>query len=342
MKKITVDNQQFLFFGSQPYAYEFDSSLAGVGVVQEQKLFYMTLDKAIGEECIAVVEKVLQAEGYAVNHENFISCLETLRCGSLCDTGQAVQNNCIAFDLPNPKRKGRLLSSFYEEVSKYENAIHDLQAKVGKGNDTKSDLNEEEARSLRKENNSLKAQIQELLAEVSELQKKSSSTDKALLDQNLLPQNFKSAQVKDIDHKKRQVCAVIGRKKVFIPFALLDSMPEISSHVMLYMPSEVPSKLICFEKYAEISYRIATVMKQRGNVIKVKDSHRESHEYSAKNKIEKSQFQSLKREEQCLVGFFNDEFINIKPLESFLDSNYAMKIQKQILDHHLGAQGGNE
>ena len=108
-----------------------NKSLSVVDVDEDQKFFYMSIDRALFSSPVSTIKSVLDAHGFVANLENILSCLDSFsfaihaRCTARDDSNGAAHDvkeylPCIRFELPQKHKVGETLQSFYDEISRYD------------------------------------------------------------------------------------------------------------------------------------------------------------------------------------------------------------------------------
>lgn len=94
---------------------EINKNLSAVAFDNDDKFFYMTVDKILFSDPASAIRTVLEAHGYVPNLENILSCLDSFKFAAYVKTANKtnLETNpvkaqeylpCIKFELPQKKQ----------------------------------------------------------------------------------------------------------------------------------------------------------------------------------------------------------------------------------------------
>ena len=329
-----------------------NKNLSAVGFDTDEKFFYMTMDKAVFSDPVSTIQTVLDAHGFVPNLENILSCLDSFNFSvqtrissksDVADTPVKVQEYlpCIRFELPHKNKVGKILQSFYDEISKYESRTsenHDLawapDPELKKAKDLIA-----EVKALKAENKDLNKQISDLTYQLSIEQKSLSRASKALDSQRVLPDNAKICRVDDVDLKQRKVKVKCNRKVIDIPTHMLDRVPDYQARCLITFDEdeESPLGIIFFnnEELGDLEKRTAELLYVKGDSFKARDSMRNEFQIKAVNSMEAETIQALGRGKKVVISISDGYIVRFSVLGATDSDQFTSQIQEQYIVHDI-------
>lgn len=326
----------------------YTATVSSIGVDEGKHFFWATMDKVLFKHPVEVITTVLQANGYVVNLENLLGCLEkmtfairTKPTNKLNKKQQPVVRNfnfCVHFPLPEKKRVGELLKLFYEEIEAYESALATLQGKsLSKGGSKKeltvAELREENA-ALHGENEALKAELKAMANKLAELKHRNEHASATIESQNLLPDKMRIAKVRAINVEERHVALKSAGTTFHVPLATLPTVPEVGTKCLVHVEAGMVKGAFFYEK-AGIPYkiRLGEVLHVKQDVCKLRDDSRRTWILRARNDFEQEQIRKLRRETKLLLYLFKNTIVRFEECQW---SNTA--IHEQLVEEAITTQ----
>lgn len=316
--------------------------LSHVGFDEETKTFEASCDKIVFKSLGEMIGTVLLANGFKVNLENLLSCLDQLKFGVRARlTARDVEETkpspkmilpALQFGMPQKARIGEWLGQFYKEISIYEAKITELQNTLAGKNTDK----EESPAQLRKEIQRLKAENQDLQERTAELarklldaQRSQAHFSRALESQNLLPDNMRLGVVREILWDDRQLTVRSGRKSWQVPFGVVQQLPREDDPCLVYTEdAQVKGFFIYGRQVEPLMNRGAQVLAKHEDAIKLRDDLRREWMIRPANDDERRSFSALTRGEQVLMSFAQDRFIRLQPLQAVAQDWFTDRVQE--------------
>lgn len=315
--------------------------LSSIGFEGKGGTFTATIDKLGFRQLVEVVTTVLQANGYALNLENILACIDRLRLAARVrlTAKSAIEHPpkaklfspCIRFDLPVKDRIGPLLSKFYAEIDAYESEIARLQVREGKIEDrTVSQLKREIAQ-LNKENDGLRQKLAEVSRELALLRRDHTDLTQAFESQNLLPKNVRSATVTKLNFLSRHIELKSGLKTFQVPLASLYGVPEErQSCLVSVVDGQVEGVLFHAEASTPLDVRMAKVLFVEDDVCKMRDESRRNWLLHAANPVERDLTHQLQRGDRVLLYFYNEHLVRLMPCSKSNAKQFTHNVQEAI------------
>lgn len=329
-----------------------NKNLSAVGYDNDEKFFYMTMDKALFSDPVSTIRTVLDAHGFVPNLENILSCLDSFnfsartRVSSKSDaenTPLKVQEYlpCIRFELPHKNRVGDILQSFYDEIAKYESKNadnHELawapDPELKKAKDLMA-----EVKALKTENQELNKQLSELTYQLSLEQKSLSRASKALDSQRVLPDNAKICRVDSVDLKQRKVKVKCNRKVIDIPTHMLDRVPDYQARCLITFDEdeESPLGIIFFnnEELGDLEKRTAELLYVKDDTFKARDSMRNEFQIKAVNSMEAKTIETLGRGMKVVISISDGYIVRFSVLGSADPGQFTSQVLEQYIVHDI-------
>ncbi|MCW8899792.1 MAG: hypothetical protein OQK75_00265 [Gammaproteobacteria bacterium] len=326
-----------------------NKNLSAVAFDSDGKFFYMTVDKILFSDPASAIRTVLEAHGYVPNLENILSCLDSFKFSAYIKTANKSDSEtaplkvqeyfpCIRFELPQKNKIGKILQSFYDELSKYETKTseHD-QTPWSQAPETKN--LKEELRELKEENRELREQISELTFQLSQEQRSLSRASKALDSQRVLPDNAKICRIEDVDLKRRKVKVKCHRKVIDIPTHMLDRVPDYQARCLVTFDegSDIPLGIIFFnnEELGDLEKRTADLLYVKGDTFKARDSLRNEFQIKAVNPLEADTIKKLSRGMKVVISISDGYIVRFSVLGDTDSQQFKCQVQEQFIVYDI-------
>jgi hypothetical protein len=331
---------------------EINTNLSAVSFDNDEKFFYMTVDKVLFSDPASAIRTVLEAHGYVPNLENILSCLDSFKFSAYIKTPKKYNTEtgpikvqeylpCIKFELPQKNKVGEMLQSFYDELSKYESRISEpnqlsgvLDPAFKKSQDLKDEI-----RQLKEDNKELREQVSELTYQLSQEQRSLSRASKALDSQRVLPDNAKICRVESVDLKKRKVKVKCHRKVIDIPTHMLDRVPDFQARCLITFDEneETPIGIIFFnnEELGNLEKRTAELLYVKADSFKARDSMRNEFQIKALNSLETETIKNLSRGMKVVISISEGYVVRFSVLTSTDSQQFKCQVQEKFIVYDI-------
>lgn len=330
-----------------------NKDLSAVGYDNDEKFFYITIDKVLFSDPVSTIKTVLDAHGFVANLENILSCLDSFvfsvhsrisSKGNPGASGGRVQEYlpCIRFELPQKNKVGPILQSFYDEIAKYESKTADDKTttwlpdpEVKKLKDLKAEIAE-----LKANNKELQEQVSALTLQLSREQKSLNRASRALDSQRVLPDNAKICRVEHVDLKRRLIKVKCYRKVIDIPTHMLDRVPDFQARCLITLDEgeDIPLGIIFFdnEELGSLERRTAELLYVEGDTFKARDSRRNEFQIKAVNAMEAETIRSLSRGMKVVISIADGYVVRFSVLGSTNPGQFINLVREQFIVHDIG------
>jgi hypothetical protein len=315
--------------------------LSSIGLEGQGGTFTATIDKLGLRQLVEVVTTVLQANGYALNLENILACIEQLRLAARVRlTAKSATEHppkakwfspCIRFDLPVKGRIGPLLSKFYAEIDAYESEIARLQVREGKLEDRTARQLKKEIEQLNKENDGLRQKLAEVSRELALLRRDHTDLSQAFESQKLLPKNVRSATVIKLNFLSRHIELKSDSKFFQVPLASLHGVPQQGQACLVsVVDGQVEGVFFHAEASTPLDVRMAKVLFIEDDVCKMRDESRRNWLLNAVNPVERDLTHQLQRGDRVLLYFYNEHIVRFVPCSKSNVKQFTRNVQEAI------------
>ena len=306
-----------------------DASLSKAGVDSTGEQFYATADRILFQSPLAVARTVLQTQGFVVNFENLLSCVDQMTVGAVIKaSGKTGKDGlpraksvlpALAFKLPAKQRVGELLGLFYKEIELYEAELLKVRADAAKADasdmpQTQKDL-QAELRRLREANGALAMQFEEMAGRLGELARHKAAAEQSLEAGQVMPPSIHAGAVRGVHWDDRTVTIRTGHGTHTVFMAELESVPESGTPCLLEVTeSGTPSVLFYGVAVTRPRPLAATILYTSGHTFKARDHARDTHVVTARNKAELAQLETLRRGSAIVLYFAGSRLMKFLPL----------------------------
>ncbi|GMR16151.1 MAG: hypothetical protein BMS9Abin31_0460 [Gammaproteobacteria bacterium] len=331
---------------------EMNKNLSAVAFDNDEKFFYITVDKILFSDPASAIRTVLEAHGFVPNLENILSCLDNFKFSAYVKSASKSDSEttplkvkeylpCIRFELPQKNKVGEMLQSFYDELSKYESKIFDpnqmpwsLDPEFKKEKDLK-----EEVRQLKEDNKELRSQLSDLTYQLSQEQRSLSRASKALDSQRVLPDNAKICRVENVDLKGRKVKVKCHRKVIDIPTHMLDRVPDFQARCLITFDEgeDIPLGIIFFnnEELGNLEKRSAELLYVKGDTFKARDSKRNEFQIKAVNDLETETIKKLSRGSKIVISISDGYVVRFSVLGDTDSQKFKCQVQEKFIVYDI-------
>lgn len=325
-----------------------NKNLSAVDYNNDEKFFYITIDRVLFTNPVNTIKTVLDAHGFVPNLENILSCLDSLvfsirtKTPEKTNTGPpAVRINeylpCVRFELPQKNKVGETLQSFYNEISKYQSKL-DGQNKTSWAPDPELKKNKDlraEIQQLKADNKELAEQVSALTQQLSREQKSLSRASRALDSQRVLPDNAKICRVEQVDLKRRMVKLKCHKQVIEIPTHMLDRVPGFQARCIIILDEteDIPVGVIFFqnEELDDLEKRTAELLYVEGDMFKARDSKRNEFQIKAVNAAEAETIKSLSRGMKVMISVADGYVVHFSIIDSTKSETFKSRMLEQVI-----------
>jgi len=330
-----------------------NKSLSSVGYDDDEKFFYITIDKVLFSDPVSTIKTVLDAHGFVPNLENVLSCLDSFVFsvhGKIANKGNSDAGSgkleeyfpCVRFELPQKNKVGKILQSFYDEIAKYEaktstdnHASWLPDPEVKKLKDLKAEIAE-----LKAENRELQEQVSALTQQLSREQKSLSRASRALDSQRVLPDNARICRVEQMNLKQRMIKVKCHRRTIDIPTHMLDRVPDFQARCLITFNEgeDTPAGIIFFDdqELGDLEKRTAELLYVEGDTFKARDSRRNEFQIKAVNPMEAETIKALARGMKVVISIAEGFVVRFSLLDSASPEQFTGRIQEHFIVHDIG------
>ena len=329
-----------------------NKELSAVGYDNDEKFFFITIDRILFSNPVSTIKTVLDAHGFVPNLENILSCLDSFvfSAHSRVSHKENLETSagkvheylpCIRFELPQKNKVGDILQSFYDEIAKYESKTADSKhiswtpdPELKKSKDLRAELKQ-----LKESNKQLREQVSALTLQLSREQKSLSRASKALDSQRVLPDNARICRVEQVNLKQRMVKVKCYRKVIDIPTHMLDRVPDYQARCLITFDEteDVPLGIIFFdnEELGNLEKRVAELLYVEGDSFKARDSMRNEFQIKAVNSMESETISSLSRGMKVVISIADGYVVRFAVLGSTDEEQFINRIQEQFIVYDI-------
>ena len=302
-------------------------SLSSTGFDEDTQEFHVSLDRALFKDPVTIISTVLEANGFSINLENILACLDQLKVGVLAKLNARGNQPypiakaylpCFYFKLPSKNQVGFTLKRFYQEIEHYELAISELQEQSQQPIRRKPKPKESESEkliALEEENKLLKKEVEDLKIVLSRAVKSEASATQALASQNLLPNNIRLGVVRELNIEDRQIILKSGRKTISISMAMSNILPNIEDKCLVHYVDGSPKACFFYESTG-IALRpiLSKIIAMDSQIIKVRDLNRRTWCIPIRNEEEAKEVAGLKDGDHLQIYIVDNHVIRIEAL----------------------------
>ena len=289
---------------------------SAIGIDRQLNHFFVTYDRIMFRKLPEVIQTILEANGFAVNFENILSCLDQL-CFAIksahSDNSIRDGSPCLVIKFPDKQNIGTMLGSFYKEINKYEEIIASYHADSLSNSQQKRQDLERQISTLTEDNKKLQKKIDNLTAMLSQMH---SAHQQALTEKNTLPAEMCFAKITDVLLDERLVILQSRNKTYRVALRLFDVIPNKKQLCLIVLHKEQITKLFTYGEGEQIIHpSISTTLYVKGERLKLRDDlSRRVHLFKANDDYERQQLEQLTRGTRVIIYLANEQLIKITPL----------------------------
>ncbi|MEO1227806.1 MAG: hypothetical protein AAFZ18_02800 [Myxococcota bacterium] len=337
-------------------AAEYDPSLSGAGEDEDSSWIFTTVDRVSFRPIPGVVERVLDANGFALNLENILASLDEARIGYRVELSSTSLPPgaippadrflpALTLRLPAKHRVGPLLGKFYAEVEAYQSELIKLREEKGRargGDRQAASARAKELERLQEQNALLQKKLDDMSLEMAALRQAHAEATSALKDQNLLPAQVRLAQVHDVDLATRNVELKSGRKIFSIPLVALWVYPEKSDPCLVSIQDGQVSGVFFHEgSQAPPGMILADVLHVADGKVKIRDDQRRTRVIEAQNLAEVELINQMRRGDRVLLFLHEGALIRFTPCGTFDPEAFVRAVQESIARFEITSTEGS-
>ncbi|SMF06338.1 hypothetical protein [Pseudobacteriovorax antillogorgiicola] len=313
---------------------------------QETEAFHVTYDRILFKSPMEIIATVLDANGYLVNLENIIACVDDLSFGVRAQLKKSGAQYpvaksfipCLQFRLPKKSKIGPILQRFYGEIEAYESRLAELQGHPNKKGPKLKDPKEldTQLKKLEKENKDLRDEVNELKSQLGRIVKAEASANRALVNQNLMPPNIRLAKVRDVDLAERVIGLRAGRTNINFPMVLSPVVPELDDKCLVHIEQgQVLGGFFYESKGKDIDPGLGEILWVDGDTCKIRDPERRIWLINAKHDAEREMFSQMKRGDEVLLYMLEGKVVRIQTMKQAQSLYYISKVMDAVTKQQL-------
>lgn len=299
----------------------YDLSLSHMDLDESTSTFVSTWDKAMFESPVAMVEKVLGANGYVLNLENMLSALDQMKFAIRArvpgdDKGDKPKVRsflpAITFGMPSRTKIGPVLQRFYDEIKQWEATVASLKP-AGKAADMSPEEMRREIARLRRENDQLAASVASLSERLARAG--SGAAEQRVVETGVLPENLRLARVQGLRFGERQIILRSGRTNYQLPLSCLPGLPAVGDACLVALDSSRARDLFFHEaRLTPFTTEVATVLHTEKSAIKVRTAARRTLVIHGKSPAEREMITGAKRGDRLLLSMAGEKLAAFRPM----------------------------
>jgi hypothetical protein len=331
----------------------YSSQLSSASIDDETQSFHITIDKILYKHPVEVIEAVLHANGFSLNLENILACMDDFKIGASVQLGQGFEDqsseptsyiHCLQFRLPQKTAVGPTLSKFYAEIDSYESIIADLKGDpVSRSSYARREQeNQDKIDTLTAENNLLRAELKALRNHLDRVTQSNEMANQALESQNILPSNVRLATVREVNLEDRVIFLKSAQTTLSLPLIMCNILPEPGDRCLVHI--EQGSTLGCFffdDRREPLQAQLARVVLVKDDLCKIRDENRNTWVIKAKNDTELKFFRKLNSNDSLLLYLLDSRPLRFEALLRPLVSAHADFVQEAMLIFQIENMDGN-
>ena len=324
----------------------YSPSLSVMEFDEKSKSFFASLDKIPFAKPNEVIIKILEANGYVVNLENILACIDDFVIGmrTKIRSRKSEEEPLVAkeyfpilhFRMPSKSRIGPILSRFYGEVQAYESEISKLQGEK----DTKKDPKEQSPEDMRREIKNLRHHNYLLSEKINKLTQKINTMSHNAArggsqESSELPETMRLGKVRSVHEKERHCVVSTGRSNFNVPLQLLGIIPLLGDECMLNVDNgSVINAMLAVKNRTPFKKILGRVLAKEGNKMKVRGTDRKSHIIKAITEDEKKTIAGMNRGDLCQLGLGVSNIVDFRPFPNSNEAFFSEKMQESIATFH--------
>ncbi len=319
---------------SNASATSLDVSLSSSDLDEKKGLVWATCDKVVTTGLVDFVSRVLESQGFAINLENTLACLESVEFSHVT-TDEGTYNHGVSFFLPKKTRHGSLIKQLYSELESYgdkKNASESLKKKVEK-------LTRDIAK-LSATNEKSEEKLQELKAKIS-IHSGSNQSDSAN-QKDSTSGDIRFCTLDNLNYEKRLMDIKMNRKRLTIGMNWLASsgkIPKEGQGCIAVFHKEKVHGLIVLPTTASSSSPVesmaATVLYSNQDQIRIRDEQRRLITLRAHSIAEKETFKALKRGDFVKLSHVGGNILWLEAIKNQSQIKYKDFIQKKLIERSI-------
>jgi hypothetical protein len=326
----------------------FAPELSHTDLDAESDIFTVTVDRVHFRKPLEVVLAVLEANGYANNFENLLSCFDTMvhsvriRAADRPHGEAFVARSyipCISFQLPSKNKRGFLLQKFYGEIEAYELDIARLRAGDPDESSHKKPSREQLKRDLERlqtDNARLLSNVAQLTEQLAKAMRSEAHVTRALESNNIIPPQLRPVLVREISLQERTITMKSGRTGYVLPIFFLRTMPKIGDPCFLNIKDDQIIDAYFYEKPGrDFQLEIAEVLHVEEPSCKLRDSERKNLVWTVKHPEEAQVFAQLRRGSKVILSRIDGVIVKLSLIVDQNSGRWTEAVQDKQTVHQL-------
>lgn len=331
----------------------YSAHLSSASIDDETQSFHITIDKILYKHPVEIIEAVLHANGFALNLENILACIDDFKIGASVQLEPGVEEqsstpvsflHCVEFRLPQKSAAGPTLTKFYKEIADYESIIANINA----------DPIKLKAYADREVQNQQKiADLEVKIREQTEINQhlqqcadsaiaSSERANEALESANVLPPDVRFATVREVNIDERMVVLKSAQTTINLPLIKCTALPGPGDRCLVYVQHGNASEcLFMDEPRQRLQPQLATVMLVKDNRCKIRDENRNTWLIEAMNTAELELFRNLKCNDSLLLYLLDNKPIRFEALLPPLIRSHVDYVQEAVSIYQIRRDNTN-
>ena len=324
------------------------ANFSALNFEESTKSFWATLDRVLFKRPMEVIKAILEAQGYVVNLENILACLDHFCFGVRAkiqvqkDAEQVKQYTpVITFSMPRKKTVGPLLQMFYDEIAGYELELAKLQTQQSKEYDKKLMAKSEvelrrEVVSLRFENEQLSMRVQELATKLERSKNQLSQQIDQYGDEQILPDDMRLAKVSGVYVDERNIALRAGRTTFHFPMVKAHHLPKRGDNCIAAIVNGIVQDVFFYESMEQsFEKRLAQVLFVNEEGCKLRDRERYQWVLKPRNQTEQDILRNLQRGHEVIISIYQNQIIKVQPVLKINEQKFTDSVQEAVIVRQL-------
>ncbi len=320
----------------------YSTELSSASMDDETQSFQITIDKILYKHPVEVIETVLRVNGFSLNLENILACLDELKIGATVQLGNNFPGGAhapksfipsVQFRLPQKVTIGPMLKKFYAEIESYESIIAEFKTAPEEKTNYREKEREyrEKVLTLGQENQQLQTEIKQLREQLHKTSQAEAAANRALEAKNILPSGVRLAMVREVNIDERMIILKSGPTTIYLPIMMCDIVPYTGDKCLVYIKQNNTLGSFFFDsKGIKIKPQLARVMMVKNSFCKIRTEDRNTWKLEAKNQAEFDVFQRLRKNDYLLLYLLNNQPLRFEELIKPDTPSYSDSIQEAI------------
>jgi len=311
-----------------------DTAISDADLDPKKGIVWSTHNKIMDSGLVDFTSRILESQGYAVNLENILACLETLEFNKIASE-KSSYNFGVSFLLPKKTRHGTLIQQLYAELSKY-----------GKKDQTPAAM-QKKIEKLTREIQKLSATAEDRDEKLQELKTKLSLNSSGSQSQDSSTQSSSNSDIRfckvdNLNFEKRTLDIKMNRKRLTIGMNRLANSEKLPSegqgciavfhkekiHALVVLPSNKSDS-------APIESMAGRVLFSKRDEIRIRDEQRRLLTLKAHSIDEKNLFERLSRDDLLKINHVGGKILWLEPIKNQSQGKFKNFIAKKLVERTI-------